>query len=115
MSSQRGRAFLALCEARAREFFRESEAVFWTFVFPVVLTLVLALAFRSRPLETHKLAVVKGPRSAALAAALGADGQLAAHEAEASRAAEELRLGKVALVVEAGDAGVEYRLDPSRP
>ena len=58
-SSSRARAFVALCDARFREFFRESEAVFWTFVFPVVLTVVLALAFRNRPVETHKVAVTR--------------------------------------------------------
>jgi ABC-type multidrug transport system permease subunit len=115
MNSPRARAFLALCDARVREFFRESEAVFWTFVFPVVLTVVLALAFRSRSLETHKLAVVAGPRSAALLLSLREAGRFSVHEAEASAAFQELRLGKVALVLVPGDAGVEYRLDPARP
>ena len=33
--------------ARVREFFREPEAIFWAFVFPLVLTLALAAAFPS--------------------------------------------------------------------
>ena len=39
-----------------REFVREPEALFWTFLFPVVLTLALGLAFRSRPEPVLKIA-----------------------------------------------------------
>lgn len=108
-------AFLALIDARFREFFRESEAIFWTFVFPVVLTVVLAFAFRNRPIETLAVAVVDGPGAAALAEPLRASDRfrvLLLAEQEAHRA---LRLGKVALVVSRSDATLDYRLDTSRP
>ena len=42
-------AFLALCLARFREFYRESEVVFWSFVFPIMLSVGLGIAFRNRP------------------------------------------------------------------
>ena len=58
MNSHRLRAFIALCDARTREFFRETEAVFWTFVFPIVLTVILALAFRNRPVERLPVAAL---------------------------------------------------------
>ena len=35
--------------ARFREFVREPEAVFWTFVFPILMASGLGIAFRSRP------------------------------------------------------------------
>lgn len=114
MNSPRLRAFLALCDARFREFFRESEAVFWTFVFPVVLTVVLALAFRNRPLETLKLAVVERPGAANVAAALRAAGRFEVAPAAQAEAFQALRTGKLALVVLPKDGGVEYRLDPTR-
>ena len=38
-----------LTRARVRELTREPEAVFWVFVFPIVLAAVLGLAFRSKP------------------------------------------------------------------
>ena len=34
--------------SRLREFIREPEAVFWTFGFPIIVSLALALAFPSR-------------------------------------------------------------------
>ena len=43
--------FVELSLARLREFYRERGAVFWTFGFPVLLAVVLGLAFRSKPPE----------------------------------------------------------------
>jgi hypothetical protein len=37
-----------LTRARIRELTREPEAIFWVFVFPILLTAILGLAFRSR-------------------------------------------------------------------
>jgi hypothetical protein len=44
--------------ARVRELTREPEALFWVFVFPILLTAILGLAFRSRPPEAVPVAVV---------------------------------------------------------
>ncbi len=43
--------------ARYREFYREPEAMFWTFVFPLLMAAGLGLAFRSRPPETARHAL----------------------------------------------------------
>lgn len=116
MSSARLVAFRALCVSRFREFRREPEAIFWSFIFPILLFLAMGLAFRNRPIETLPVAVVVGPRSESVAAALGASGRFKMTLADAGEAFQALRLGKVALVVIPGaDGGVEYRLDPSRP
>lgn len=40
-----------LTRARFREFIREPEAVFWTFVFPLLLAGGLAVAFRDKAPE----------------------------------------------------------------
>src|SRR5262245_22057244 len=110
MTSPRARAFAALIDARFREFFRESEAVFWTFVFPVVLTVVLALAFRNRPVETLKVAVT-GAVSESVAQALEASGRFDVRATEQEEAFRLLRLGKIALIVlPLPGGGVEYRL-----
>ena len=45
---------------RYREFFREPEAVFWVFVFPVLLTAGLGLAFRNQAPERTRVAIVEG-------------------------------------------------------
>src|SRR5262245_4004058 len=112
----RWHAFVMLCVTRFREFYRESEAVFWGFVFPIILSGGLGVAFRNRPPEAHPVVVVGGPGAEALAASLRAAPLLKVQvlaEADAGRA---LRTGRASLVVvpSSGEA-VEYRLDPSRP
>src|SRR5882672_2007437 len=56
-------AFLALCLTRFREFYRESEVVFWSFAFPIMLSVGLGIAFRNRPAETLRVALVVAPRT----------------------------------------------------
>ena len=40
---------------RFREFIREPEAIFWTFIFPILLTAGLGLAFRNKPADVVKV------------------------------------------------------------
>ena len=102
---------------RYREFYREPEAVFWVFVFPVLLTAGLGIAFRNQAPERLPVAVVAGaPGADSVARVLaGADG-LAVETVDDSAAAHALRTGRVALVVAPGAVGdVEYRYDGERP
>ena len=46
-----------LALARMREFYREPEAVFWVFGFPLVLAFALGLAFRNTGPGTLQVAV----------------------------------------------------------
>ncbi len=46
--------------AKIREFLREPEAVFWVFVFPVLLTLALGIAFRAKGPDTVGIGVQAG-------------------------------------------------------
>ncbi|MFL5359687.1 MAG: ABC transporter permease [Myxococcales bacterium] len=48
---------------RLRLFFREPSAVFWTFGFPLALSLALGIAFRNRPPEPVRIAVVGTERA----------------------------------------------------
>src|SRR5260370_34759954 len=43
---------------RFYEFIREPEALFWVFAFPILLAAGLCIAFRNRPAEVLKIAVV---------------------------------------------------------
>ena len=43
---------------RFLEFIREPEALFWVFVFPILLAAGLGIAFRNRPAEVLRIAVV---------------------------------------------------------
>jgi ABC-2 type transport system permease protein len=108
-------AFGALLLARFREFFRESEAIFWSFVFPIVLSVALGLAFRERPAEVLPVGVVSGPGAAAVSEPLRASPRFKVVELNEAAAAQALRMGRVSLLVTVGEAGLEYRLDPGRP
>lgn len=111
-------ALVELVLVRMREFTREPEAVFWTFVFPLLLAAGLGIAFRSRPPETVRIAIVtSAPGAEQTAAALRASkGLIVELLPDDSTAVRALQAATVALVV-VNDAagGVEFRFDPSRP
>lgn len=114
--SWRDHSLVQLTLVRYREFFREPEAVFWVFVFPVLLTAGLGIAFRSQGPERTRVAVVDGPRAAALVATLERNADLDPAALADTAAAQALRTGRVALVlVPRPDGGIDYRFDPDRP
>src|SRR5277367_3737730 len=106
-------ALTELTLARFRLFFREPSAVFWTFGFPVILSVALGIAFRNRPPEAILVDVEDGPRAEAMLGALGSP-RVRAFLRDPTSARDELRSGKVALVVVPGDP-VTYRYDETRP
>ncbi|HJS47856.1 MAG TPA: hypothetical protein VJ773_07720, partial [Gemmatimonadales bacterium] len=63
----RGHPLAQLTAVRFLEFVREPEAVFWTFVFPVLLAAGLGLAFRNRPPDRVPVAVLGSAPAAAAA------------------------------------------------
>ena len=120
MSDRRGwneHPLVQLTRVRYREFFREPEAVFWVFIFPVLLAAGLGIAFRNRAPERTSVAVVAGDTAAprlveALHRTEGVDVSLSSDSA----AGEALRNGEVAVVlVPTAGGGVEYRYDDTRP
>ena len=100
--------------ARVRGFFREPSAVFWTFAFPVLLTIALGIAFRSRPPEPVRTAVEAGPGAEAVREALSAGRDVTAEVLSPEAARTALRTGRVTVVVVPGDPPT-YRWDPTRP
>jgi ABC-type multidrug transport system permease subunit len=102
-----------LTSVKVKEFLREPEAVFWVFVFPVLLTLALGIAFRSRGPEVLAVAVVSGSEAEPVRAALAAERGLRVEILEEGAARERLRSGAVALVAIPGDP-VTYWYDPMR-
>jgi ABC-2 type transport system permease protein len=105
-----------LTRVRYREFFREPEAVFWVFIFPVLLAAGLGIAFRNRAPERTVVGVVgSSAEGAGLIQALGRGPDLDARLLSDSAAHEALRTGEVALIVAPADTGVEYRYDDTRP
>src|SRR5512132_4413096 len=55
------RSMVQLTLVRFREFIREPEAVFWTFVFPILLAAGLGIAFRQRGPDKVQVGVVSKP------------------------------------------------------
>jgi len=97
---------------RFREFLREPEALFWVFIFPVLLAAGLGLAFRNHPADVLKIATV----SPQLAQALGKDKQLDVRQLSPAAAEQALRTGKVVLLAEPGPGGtVVYQYDNTNP
>jgi ABC-type multidrug transport system permease subunit len=114
--STRFAAFRMLVFTRILEFFRESEVIFWNFVFPIVLAVGLGMAFRNRPAEPSPVGIVDGPGAAGAAAALQKGALLKPIVESEDEAGRTLRLGRVDLVLAVrGDGSYEYRFDPSRP
>jgi ABC-2 type transport system permease protein len=115
---ERYNSFAQLVSVRLKEFIREPEAIFWSFVFPILLATGLAIAFRNRPAEVVRVGVVAAPGAAdTIAARLSrAAGFAVRRLADDSAARTALRAGDVAVVaVPLGNGLVEYRFDDSRP
>ncbi len=112
----RDHPLVQLTLVRYREFYREPEAIFWVFLFPVLLTAGLGIAFRTRPPERTPVALVAhGSSDSTLARALADADGLKLRVLSDSAAAQALRTGDVALVaVPTGDS-IQYRYDPERP
>jgi ABC-type multidrug transport system permease subunit len=100
--------------ARIRELTREPEALFWVFVFPILLTAILGIAFRSRPPEALPVAVVQGPFADARHAALEAELDLKPIVLNEEDARQALARGRVVLVVSSAQTPV-YSYDPTQP
>lgn len=94
--SFRDRSMVQLTLVRFREFIREPEAVFWTFIFPILLAAGLGIAFRQRGPDKISIGVIG---SGAAAEALKKDSTLIVRTLDDSSGARALRTGKIALLV----------------
>ncbi len=114
--------YLPLAEltlARLREFYREPEALFWVYGFPILLVVGLGIAFRNQPVERITVDVRKGPQAQAVVDALSKQEKFVPRVVNEDEARLRLRTGSTALVVSAVGGGsqpsYEYLYDPSRP
>jgi ABC-2 type transport system permease protein len=107
-------ALIELTLARVRELTREPEAVFWVFIFPILLAGILSLAFRSRPPDPLPVGVVAGAQAGARLSALSAEPGLRPRLLPANEADRELARGHVVLLVSSSEPP-EYRYDPTQP
>src|SRR6202046_4271244 len=107
MSSLQQSSLYQLTMVRFRLFLREPEAIFWIFVFPILLAVGLGIAFRNRPADVYQV----GATTPQLTQALAADKGLKAatmNDADGTRA---LATGSILLLVTNTPDGVTYKYD----
>lgn len=106
--------------ARLREFYREPEAIFWVYGFPILMTVALGIAFWNKPITEIQVVVESGPGAQEVVDKLakGEDPHFDVKIIDAQEARAKLRTGKTQLVVvppSPGAKGYEYLYDPTRP
>jgi ABC-2 type transport system permease protein len=98
---------------RVRTFLREPEALFWTFVFPILMAIGLGIAFGGDGSAAVPVALVEGSAAERHEAALRASSDIELRRLDAAAAANALRRGEVDLLI-GGQDSVVFRFDPSR-
>ena len=107
--------------ARLREFYREPEALFWVYGFPILISVALGFAFRNKPVERITVAVQQesgGEEGVAFVdGALKSDARYVVRREDPATCHSLLRTGKTDLVVIPAPDGesCKYLYDPTRP
>ncbi|HEU4711770.1 MAG TPA: ABC transporter permease [Pyrinomonadaceae bacterium] len=108
-----------LTTMRVREFLREKEAVFWVFIFPVLMTFALGIAFRNTGPDKTPVAIeaatTTDSRVSEITSVLQQSPEISATVMSPDEAARALRSGKVSIVVKPANDAFDYRFDPTRP
>ncbi len=99
--------------ARLREFVREPEALFWSFFFPIVMSVAMAIAFPSQGSRPVRVGVPPGAASEVLRKTLSANHGVIVRDVPADEELRQLREGDVHVIVRPGDPPV-YHFDPDR-
>jgi ABC transporter DrrB family efflux protein len=107
------RPLIQLTLAWIRGFYREPEAIFWVFGFPIVLAFALGIAFKNRgPGELH-VGVLKSRWDSSAVLVVDASPALSASILDTVVALNQLRTGRIALLVIPGNP-IVYRYDSTR-
>jgi len=109
---------IELTMTRVREFLREREAVFWVFIFPVLMTFALGIAFRNTAPEKTFVAIegdATNPSVSQIATVLSHSPEISSSVLAPDEAAMALRSGKVAIVIKPANDSYSLRFDPTRP
>jgi len=100
-----------LTAMRFRLFLREPEAIFWVFVFPILLAVGLGIAFRNRPADVLQV----GATTTQLTRALTTDSGLTATTMDEASGTQALATGRILLLVIQKREGVAYKYDDTNP
>jgi ABC-2 type transport system permease protein len=112
----RGGAFHPLVElalARLREFAREPEAIFWAFIFPILMSVTMAVAFPGGGGKPAVVGVEPGAGAAAIRETLSHAEGVTVRDIPAGDQTRALREGEVHLLIVPGNPPT-YRFDPGR-
>src|SRR6185436_15003089 len=93
---------IELTLARLREIFREPEALFWAFIFPILMSVAMAIAFPSSGSTPAPVGIRQGEGAASLQATLAASKAVAPRLLAAADETRALRDGEVDLVIVPG-------------
>jgi len=100
-----------LTMVRFRLFLREPEAIFWIFIFPILLAVGLGIAFRNRPADVLQV----GATTTQLMQALAADKGLTAVTVDEAAGTHSLATGQILLLAIQRPDGVVYKYDDTNP
>jgi ABC-2 type transport system permease protein len=96
---------------RFRLILREPEAIFWIFIFPILLAVGLGIAFRNRPADVLQV----GATTQQLTQALAADKGLTAATMDEAAGTHALATGGILLLAIQRPDGVAYKYDDTNP
>lgn len=111
MNSLEHSSLFQLTLVRFRLVLREPEAIFWIFLFPILLAIGLGIAFRNRPADVLPVAAT----TPQLTQALAGDKGLRASTMNEATGAHALATGTIVLLAEQEAGGVVYRYDDTNP
>jgi ABC transporter DrrB family efflux protein len=92
-------------------FLREPEAIFWIFIFPILLAAGLGIAFRNRPADVLQV----GATTTQLTQALSSDKGLTATTMDEAAGTKALSTQNILLLAIQRPDGVEYKFDDTNP
>jgi ABC-type multidrug transport system permease subunit len=111
MSSLQESSLYQLTSTRFRLFLREPEAIFWVFIFPILLAVGLGIAFRNRPADVLPV----GATTTELTKALSADKGLKVTTIDEAAGTHALATGDIDLLAMQAADGVVYKYDDTNP
>ena len=111
MSKLTESSLFQLIAMRLKLFFREPEAVFWIFIFPLLLAVGLSIAFRNRPADVLQVAGT----TPQLAQALNAEKGLSATTLNVADGSKALALGRILLLAIQNPSGITFNYDDTNP
>jgi len=111
MSSFAESSLYQLTITRFKLFLREPEALFWVFVFPILLAVGLGVAFRNRPPDILQV----GATTTQLTQALNTDKGLSSIAIDPAEGVHDLATGRIVLLAVQTPTGVVYKYDDTNP